>query len=1127
MKLLERIQLINWHYFSNEIIQCKGINFLTGANSSGKSTIIDAIQAALMGETRGSHFNRAAGKKTDRSFRSYLVGTLGEDISNGVKALREGKDFSSYVVMEFYDDVKNGYFCVGVVADVFSDGSDERNRWFILEDRLPSQQFIKDGKTTSSGDFLKWGRQNYASNKFQSFDTVKEYNRNVLRRTNVHDPKVFTMLRKAIAFEPISNIEEFITTNICDIEANIDTFAMQENIRNYQKTEQQAKDMEQRLSALTQICDKYGEVETLRARKKLQQFFIDHGYYRHEKGRLEAAKAASSTLLETIDTCKDKLELLCEENETLRAEEERLRTEKAQFLSESKKDILELEKTAVQKDINTARGTQEKLINAVRCNTEKWIGKCEVMRGEASEEQAVFAIEDLRKMLQRISHFSAQSFDDTSVPYFSAIQDKHALALAAARPIAARYAEEKRNKSDCVAQLKSEIQTLQSGRKPYPTNAVQLKNAIEKGLSEKYGGDIKVEFLADLIDVTDAQWKNAVEGFLGNDRMNIIVEPRYFMDAYYIYKRVHQTLKVHEYAVVDLERVFADAQRIKANSLAQVVSCQNRYVRAYMDFLLGRVIRCYDDEKIRDHRTSITRDCMLYRGYAVKPINPFHYRTPYIGRASIEEQLKQKHEEWSLLEAELGEIDAHVRNTGAFCEADWPINSTFIENVVTPAFEAYAAMPALARQLEKINDKLAKIDMTRLAEIESALGQNEVARKENTENERVCIAEKSRAESENRHICEQEIPTIEQNIATYEGKIAEAYDEVYQAQKAIPAFEKRLSQYGTPLALAQAFASPVKQTEKLLKDAEDTLRDRRSEYNKNFHLSFNISDTTTNAEFDKEHSRISEIELPAFAQRITKAKETAMESFRNDFVNKLKSHIQSVLEQIRELNRALGKARFGNNTYRFECKPDPDYIEYYNMIMDAEEGETLLSYDFQQKYKDTIDNLFSQLEVIDRTDLAAAQAVDRLSRYSTYLSFDLLSMDANGITERLSRTINAKSGGEIQTPFYVAMLASFAQLYKVSDTRDQTDNTMRLILFDEAFNKMDPERISESIVMLRKFGLQAIICSPSDKAGDISPLCDRTLLVDKQADGNGGYRSTVIRWTKEMGDIQCDTEKVS
>lgn len=592
------------------------------------------------------------------------------------------------------------------------------------------------------------------------------------------------------------------------------------------------------------------------------------------------------------------------------------------------------------------------------------------------------------------------------------------------------------------------------------------------------------------------------------------------MDAYHIYKHKHKELEVHEYSVVDLERVYADEQIVELNSLAQAVSCKDKYVQAYIDFLLGRVIRCYDDEKIRDHRISVTRDCMLYRSYAVKPINPFHYQNPYIGRRSIEEQLKQKKAELLIAQKELIDIGSHLRNADAFCGSEWFISQTFIDNVAEPAFEANSLLPDLTKKLSEINDDLSKIDTTKLDEIEKAIKRNECLQNDNHENENKLFNEKGHAESDNKRLCEQDIPMLERSISERKRRISEDYDDEFRVQKAIPEFEKRLMQYGSPKAFADAYDSPKKQTETKIKSAENELVDKRNDYTNSFHLSLNISDTGTNDEFDKEYSRISEIELPTFAERITKAKELAMESFRNDFVNKLKNHIQSVIDQVTELNKALDKARFGNNTYKFEWKPNPDYYEYYDMIMSAEEGETLFSYDFQQKYKNTIDNLFAQLEMLNGSDSAAAEAVDKLSRYSTYLSFDILSIDANGITERLSRTITAKSGGEIQTPFYVAMLASFAQLYKVNDTRNQTDNTMRLLIFDEAFNKMDPERITESITMLRNFGLQAIICSPTDKAGDISPLCDRTLLVDKQADGNGGYRSTVIRWTKEMGEIK-------
>lgn len=1132
MKLVTKIQLINWHYFSDELINLKEINFLTGANSAGKSTVIDAIQAALMGETRSSHFNRAAGKKSERTFRSYLVGTLGEDMDSGTHSLREGKDFTSYVVLEFYDDIKNENFCIGLVADVYSDASDERKSWFILDDVLPTEQFIKNGKTTDSTSFLKWGRQERAG-KFQSFDNAKQFRKSVLRRVNVFDEKAFMLLRKAIAFEPISNIEEFITTNICDIEENINTLAMQEDIRSYQLTEQQAKTMEQRQNALAEICEKYSEVKNFRARRQLQQFFIDYGYYRDEQEKLAEAKVKVNELNAQIAECQSLSECLAAEAEALKAEHERLVTEKSQFLSESRKDILELEKDVTQKEINNACVNERKLIDFVSINAGKWIGKCDVIQGEVgefnggSEEDAAHAIEDLKKMLNRVAKFSEKSFRETSEKYFADIKAAYEQALALARPLEQHYSAEKNSKTQRKNELEQEIAVLSRGKKYYPPKAEELKKAIQSGLSEKYGYRIKVEFLADVIDITDADWKNAVEGVLANDRMNIIVPPECFMDAYRIYKRVHKALGVHEYSVVDLERVFADEQTVKAGSLAQVVSCEDKYVRAYIDYLLGRVIRCDDEEKLRDNRISVTRDCMIYRNYAVKPINPFHYEHPYIGQKSIAEQLRQKNKELELVNAQLFEISSHLRNTKAFTESEWFVNQTFLNSVVTPAFEAHSVLPDLRDKLRDIVDKLSEIDTARLEEIESAIKQNEESIKANDKDKETELVKKAERNTEKNNLCEQIIPQYERSIHERESNISERYSDEFLKQRAIPEFEKRLPQYGTPRALADAFVNPVKQTDTSLKTAENELREKRSEYNNTFHLSFNISDTDTNDDFEQDYKKISEIELPAFAQRITRAKEVAMESFRNDFVNKLKSHIQSVIEHIRDLNKALAKARFGNNTYRFECKPNPDYIDYYNMIMAAEEGETLFSYDFREKYKDTIDNLFAQIEAFDGSDSAAAEAVEKLSRYSTYLSFDLLSIDANGITERLSKTITAKSGGEIQTPFYVAMLASFAQLYKVNDTRNQIDNTMRLVIFDEAFNKMDPERIAESITMLRKFGLQAIICSPTDKADNIAPLCDKTLLVDKQANGKGGYRSTVIEWTKEMGDIKCSTQTVS
>ena len=51
MKVLKRLRLINWHYFSNTTTDLKQITLLTGPNGTGKSTIIDALQIVLIGST--------------------------------------------------------------------------------------------------------------------------------------------------------------------------------------------------------------------------------------------------------------------------------------------------------------------------------------------------------------------------------------------------------------------------------------------------------------------------------------------------------------------------------------------------------------------------------------------------------------------------------------------------------------------------------------------------------------------------------------------------------------------------------------------------------------------------------------------------------------------------------------------------------------------------------------------------------------------------------------------------------------------------------------------------------------------------------------------------------------------
>ena len=78
------------------------------------------------------------------------------------------------------------------------------------------------------------------------------------------------------------------------------------------------------------------------------------------------------------------------------------------------------------------------------------------------------------------------------------------------------------------------------------------------------------------------------------------------------------------------------------------------------------------------------------------------------------------------------------------------------------------------------------------------------------------------------------------------------------------------------------------------------------------------------------------------------------------------------------------------------------------------------------------------------------------------------------------------------------MAASFMQLYRGGISSD----SIGLILFDEAFDKMDDARIISTMKFFNKLNLQLIIAAPPQKIEPIAPYVNTTLIVMKV--GNSG-----------------------
>ena len=148
-------------------------------------------------------------------------------------------------------------------------------------------------------------------------------------------------------------------------------------------------------------------------------------------------------------------------------------------------------------------------------------------------------------------------------------------------------------------------------------------------------------------------------------------------------------------------------------------------------------------------------------------------------------------------------------------------------------------------------------------------------------------------------------------------------------------------------------------------------------------------------------------------------------------------------------------------------------------------GGTLFSTQFEEEYHDEMNELFSKLTVSDEN---GEDVLREYTDYRSYLDYDIEIISKDGKSQKFSKIYREKSGGETQTPYYVAIAASFAQLYN-------TGETIRVIMLDEAFDKMDEERIESMINFFKSQDFQIILAAPTSRLELIGEQVDNIVMV--------------------------------
>ena len=137
-----------------------------------------------------------------------------------------------------------------------------------------------------------------------------------------------------------------------------------------------------------------------------------------------------------------------------------------------------------------------------------------------------------------------------------------------------------------LEKAQEEVAQLKAGNKAYPKELEAVREILKTQLFLKTGKSVDVEVLADLLEVRDDAWRNAVEGYLGNNKLLLTVEPKYAKTAMEIYKELDPK-KYYRVAVLDTERVMADEQAVQDGTALShsITACSSPSPKRFITYI--------------------------------------------------------------------------------------------------------------------------------------------------------------------------------------------------------------------------------------------------------------------------------------------------------------------------------------------------------------------------------------------------------------------------------------------------------------------------------------------------------------------------------------------------------------
>ena len=1073
-KVFTRMCLNNWGGIDHKVLEFhEYVNLFSGKSGSGKSTVMDAIQVILYGSFSPSFLNKAADDaKNRRSVLSYLRGEQKDGSAN-----RKDCDFCSVIALEIEDTGTHITTCIGIAFEVRkSDSEIKKFVYFSHSGKMPESEYLTEQGVCYSNQEIK---------KLVSARTKSDDNRGKGEVNRIYGSKeaylgtlydvilgyidqnrFITMEKSAIALKMTNGTGQFIRDYMFPKNTSNTIATISEQLDSYRQIKEKIEDLRKRIELLSEIQASGKELVRLQTDIVRAEAMIRCIGIEDLRARIQAAEDDKRNLAEKQEQCKKKVQELSASRE------------------EAQQKLIQVSADLKASDLGGKQQQYEELDERSRMladNTRQWQ---KILQGMKNwEEDDVITDYISNPVLNMIAELNQGRVTE------ELCQNLHLKIESAKQNIEDEVEDYRDQRREIGKQLKEKkrlVDDMKHDRKPYDENLRSARSALSQQLSDRYGQTVKVQIFADLFDVQEEEWKNAIEGRMGRLKHSLITEPQYAHEAAVLFRNMKQ------YENVDLinSKAIADSKPdCMEGSLYEAVKTQEAYVDVCLRRYLGHIIKCRSVEELEQVRDGVTPDCYSYSNFIFRHLKKKDYTTrACIGRRVSKARLAEYEkdvEELSRQEMQLDDLLRRLKEARDFeCLKDEPSH--------------YVKLSRAGEELARVNKKKMELE-------ETIRSLREGAYKE--------LEEKEQSLQKQVKMVQEELDQTQGELARLGSRIGELSGENESRRQQL---EEKLQGYVPNEALEQEVwellkkqsgqavinrkKAQVADLEEKEQAQAETLRAARNRYIFAYPAGpFNGAETSNEAYEKLLEKYLTDFE-PAYEEEFEKKCASIYKSLRENVIATIHGDIKAAKRHAYEINRLLRETNFSDSTYQIKIEPAKNENgQFFDMLMAEEldsknldnagiDGQISFGEDaFYQKYEQQIKLLTDKfMPPKDEDEHLRAQKrkeMEQYADYRNYLSFSMFEQvtdeHGNVIRENFVDDMAGRdSGGEGQNPKYVALLAGFAMLYMQQSKRD---SKIKLVLLDEAFSKMDQERSAVCLKYARKMDLQLIVCVPDER----------------------------------------------